>query len=220
MKTSCNNIENKYLPAAIAVLFAVMMLLAVSPAFSQSKVTFGGKVGYSQSYLDGTDVEDIKYRNSIAAGAFLKLAPVPFFVIQPEFLFRKKGAVNERSAVGLREEYQINYFEVPVLAKLRLPIAGIVYPNIFAGPYYAYNTQASYTIVQTDTDIGVQRDVDVKRSDYGGIVGAGVDFEFSVLFLSLDARYGFGATEIEDANDALDLKNRDWNVMGGVGINF
>ncbi len=202
------------------IVFLIIFLFGVFAAFSQSNVAFGGKAGFSQSELYGNDIEDVNFRNSIAAGAFLKISPVSFFAIQPEFLFRKKGAVHERNALNIQEKYEINYFEVPVLAKLRLPIADVVYPNIFAGPYYAYRTSASYTVQQTDTDVMVERNVDINRSDYGGIVGAGVDFELGILFLSMDARYGFGAEEIEDTNDALDLKNRDWNVMGGVGIIF
>jgi hypothetical protein len=196
----------------------ILLLLMVSPAFSQSNVAFGGKVGFTQSDLYGKDVNDVQFRNSVAAGAFLKISPVSFFAIQPEFLFTKKGAVHERNAGAIKDEYRINYFEIPVLAKLRLPIAGIVYPNVFAGPYYAFTTGATYTVVQNETDITAERDIDVKRSDYGGIVGAGVDVELSVLMLSIDARYGMGAAEIEDVEGSFDIKNRNWNVMAGVGI--
>lgn len=212
MKTA--NSKHKWMKYTAGI---VLLLIMASPAFSQSNVAFGGKVGYAQSDLYGADVEDIEFRNSVAAGAFLKVSPVPFFAIQPEFLFKKKGAVNER-ALGIRDEYRINYFEIPVLAKLRLPIAGIVYPNVFAGPYYAFATDASYRVVQADTEIAVEREIDVNRSDYGGIVGAGVDVEFNILMLSLDARYGFGGEEIEDSDAPFDLRNRDWNVMAGVGI--
>lgn len=204
------------------VAFTVILLFGVMVAYSQSNsnVALGAKAGFSQSYLHGTDVEDIEFKNSIAAGAFLKISPVSFFAIQPEFLFKKKGAINKRSVANVREEYTINYFEVPVLAKLRLPIANVVYPNIFAGPYYAYSTEASYTVTQTDTDVAVERNVDVNRSDYGGIFGAGVDVELNALMLSLDARYGLGAAEIEDTDQPLNVKNKDWNVMAGVGIIF
>lgn len=196
----------------------IALLFASTTVFAQGNLAIGAKVGYAQSDLYGEDIEDIEFRESVAAGAFLKFSPVEFIALQPELLFKKKGAVNERAFANTREEYRIDYFEVPVLFKLRIPIGGTVYPNIYAGPYYAFVTDASYKITQQDTDIAVERDVDVKNTDYGGVFGGGVDVEFDFLMLSLDARYGIGGNEIEDTEQPLEIKNQDWTIMGGVGI--
>lgn len=202
---------------AIVLLFVILML---NTASAQTTVAIGGKVGYSGSQFSGDDVGSLDIRNTVAGGLFVNIAPISFLSFQPELLFRQKGAVNNRSALNIREEYKLNYFEVPLLLKLRIPIAKVFYPNIFGGPYYAFNTSASYRAVQTDSGVAMDRDVNVKRSDYGGIVGAGLDVELKFLMLSLDVRYGMGGTKIDDSDDALDLKNRDLTVMAGVGFLF
>lgn len=206
-----------YLTAMI-ILLLILALANVTRA--QTTVAIGAKAGYSGSEFSGEDVGSLDVRQTLAAGAFINISPARFLSFQPELLFHRKGAVNHRDAFNIREEYELEYLETPLLVKVRVPIGKVFYPNVFGGPYFAFKTNSSYRAVQTNTEITYSRELDVKNTDYGAVVGGGVDIELKPIFLSIDVRYGIGATEIENSDEPLDLKNRDLTVMGGIGILF
>lgn len=204
----------------IIAIITLLILAALTNLKAQTTVAAGAKIGYSGSEFSGDDVGSLDVRNSVAAGAFFNVSPVPYLSFQPELLFRQKGAINNREFINVREEYKLDYIETPLLVKLRVPIRKIFYPNVFGGPYFAFKTNSSYTAVQTDTEIMYRDELNVKNTDYGAVVGGGIDIELKPIFFSFDVRYGIGATEIEDTDEPLDLKNRDLTVMGGIGFLF
>src|SRR5690349_14538529 len=117
-----SNIKRTMSIMYIMAIILFLVILMLNAASAQTTVAIGGKVGYSGSQFSGDDVGSLDIRNTVAGGLFVNVAPVSFFSFQPELLFRQKGAVNNRSAFNIREEYKLNYFEVPLLFKLRLPI--------------------------------------------------------------------------------------------------
>lgn len=204
----------------VATLILLLALALANTTQAQTTVAVGAKAGYSSSEFSGEDVGSLDVRQTVAAGAFVTISPVPYLSFQPELLFRQKGAINHRDAFNIREEYELEYFETPLLVKVRVPIGKVFYPTVFGGPYFAFKTNSSYRAVQTDTEITYSRELDVKNTDYGAVVGGGLDIELKPIFLSVDVRYGIGAAEIENSDQPLDLKNRDLTVMGGIGILF
>ncbi len=201
---------------AIALFLLLMALTNVTKA--QTTFAIGAKAGYSGSALSGEDAGSIDLRETVSGGLFLQVSPAPYLSFQPEVLFRRKGAVNHNETFNIREEYNLDYIETPLLLKLRVPIANAIYPNVFGGPYFAFKTNSTYSATQTNTDISLNRSFEAKNSDYGAVIGGGVDIEVKPIFISLDARYGIGATEIENSDEPVDLKNRDFTVMAGIGL--
>lgn len=203
----------------ILILLLSAGILYSGKSFSQTGFNLGLKGGATFSSLKGSDANDIKRRTGWVGGAFAMLTFAQAFAIQPEFLIQQKGA--SVTSANNRNKIKLNYFQIPVLFKFRLPIAGTVYPNVFAGPSFAFKMNGTYT--STNTQDGVKKDIDVshiRKTDTGGIIGAGIDFELNHLFLSIDGRYGFGFKSLGNHSYYLNVKNRCFTLLAGVGFHI
>ncbi|MEJ7646532.1 MAG: porin family protein [Chryseolinea sp.] len=196
-------------------------LICVTSFQSSAQVGFalGAKGGIGITTFKGGDAQNVDARTSWLGGAFLNAQISPVFNIQPEILFSQKGA--DYTVEGSRRHLVINYFEVPVLAKVRLPIGEVIFPHVFLGPNFAFKTKARYT--SEDMGSGAQleaNEADIRRSDIGGLVGAGIDIETreSGLFFTIDGRYGFGFNNVDRSDNAVELRNVGWSFAVGVGF--
>ena len=179
----------------ITCVFAVTIVLSIinSHTFAQLGLALGAKGGIGFTTFKGADVQNIDGRTSWLGGAFLNTQISPVFNLQPEILFSQKGG--DYTTSGTRKHLVINYFEVPVLAKLRMPIGDVVFPHILFGPNFAFRTNVNYTSDETGGGTQVTgNDIDIRKSDIGGLAGVGIDIETkdSGLFFTIDGRYGFG----------------------------
>ena len=109
----------------------------------QIKLALGVKVGINNSNL--TDNVDGKFQPNTnwCGGIFASVIIIKAFVIQPEFLVRKGGAF--QNTTNFNTTVSLNYFQIPLLFKLRLPIAGTLFPHIFLGPSFDYLTDSTLT---------------------------------------------------------------------------
>lgn len=197
------------------ILLAVLLFSINS--YSQIGFSLGPKAGVTFTSFRGDQADDIKSRTGWAGGLFANLSLLDFLSIQPEFLIHQKGATSRHNQY--RNEIRVNYFEIPVLVKLRLPLGETVYPHIFAGPNFSYRVSGKYS--STDTQNGDDRDIsidNVRRSDTGGIIGVGIDIEGQGIFFTIDARYGFGFNELGDNSYYLNLRNEDLTILAGIGF--
>lgn len=200
---------------ALSVLFSIVATNSVA----QVGLAIGGKAGVGITTFKGSNLSNIDERTSWLGGAFLNAQISPVFTLQPEILFSQKGA--DYTAGEIRESLVINYFEVPVLAKIRLPIGEVFFPHILLGPNFAFNTNVKYSSVDTGNGTQVNtNEPDIRKSDVGGLVGAGIDIETkdSGLFFTLDGRYGFGFNDVNQSDNAIELKNAGWSFAVGVGF--
>lgn len=201
---------------AFIVLLLTIVLFSTN-SFSQVGFSLGPKAGVTFTSFRGDHAEDVKSRTGWAGGLFANLSLLDFLSVQPEFLIHQKGATSRYNQY--RNEIRVNYFEVPILLKIRLPLGQTVYPNIFAGPNFSYRVSGKYS--STDTENGDDRNIsidNVRRSDTGGIVGVGIDIEGQSIFFTIDARYGFGFNELGDHSYYLNLRNEDLTVLAGIGF--
>jgi opacity protein-like surface antigen len=100
--------------------------------------------------------------------------------------------------------------------KLNLPVEGKSWvPNIYAGPYLAF-------MLGADIDGNDVKDA-FKSTDFGLVVGVGLDFKLSEgnRMLELDFRYSMGITKIYDFDD-LDIKafNNGFQFLLGYGFSM
>jgi len=95
-------------------------------------------------------------------------------------------------------------------------MVGPVTPCLFAGPYLAFNLSAESYIDDQEFDIKDQ----VKSTDYGLVIGGGLDYNLLVGQLIFDARYVLGLTSIDDTTDADDVKNTGIMIMAGYGFSM
>jgi hypothetical protein len=179
--------------------------------------------------LHGDDVEDFtdllggaqKSRIGFCAGGFITFNITGMFAIQPEVLYTMKGSRYEEEILGetFKLWIKLDYLEIPVLVKIMAPSPGGVNPYLFAGPVFALKLsskmKAEYAGESAEEDIE-----DLKGTDFGLVIGAGVDFGFGASGMgkmTLDVRYSLGLSTISDF-EGDDVKNGVFSLM--VGFSF
>lgn len=221
----------RYAHSLTLFLVLSMAALSASPAFGQLDIKPGVRVGGNFATLGGDDAElvftlgdqgqeiPIDRRTGFMVGGYALIDFAGPFALQPELLYVQKGAQveTEFSFQGqtqtITSTLQLSYLELPVLAKLQVPLSGPVSPNVFAGPSVGINVASSQ-----ETESGGQsesEDVEVSGTDFGLTVGAGVDVGLGVGTVNVDLRYGLGLSNIPSEGDAS-VKNRGIGVTAGL----
>ena len=215
---------------AIIVTGALALMLLLPNPSSATGIKGGLKIGASMAKLHGDDVEDftdvlgagLKSRIGFCAGGFITFNITGMFAIQPEVLYTMKGVRWEgeiNGATPLKVWMKLDYLEIPVLVKIMAPSPGGVNPYLFAGPVFALKLsskmKAEYAGESAEEDIE-----DLKGTDFGLVIGAGVDFGFGASGMgkmTLDVRYSLGLSTISDF-EGDDVKNGVFSLM--VGFSF
>jgi len=214
---------------AIIVTGALALMLLLPNPSSATGIKGGLKIGASMAKLHGDDVEDFtdllgeaqKSRIGFCAGGFITFNITGMFAIQPEVLYTMKGSKYEEEILGetLKLWIKLDYLEIPVLVKIMAPSPGGVNPYLFAGPVFALKLsskmKAEYAGASEEVDIE-----DIKSTDFGLVIGAGVDFGFGASGMgkmTLDVRYSLGLSSISDF-EGDDVKNGVFSLM--VGFSF
>ena len=176
-------------------------------------LTLGFVGGLNFANVAGDSVEDNTTKLCLGGGGFLDIPLSDLISIQPQVLFMMKGFEFENwDEAGVR----MSYIDIPVLARVSIPMAGPVTPCLFAGPYLAFNLSAESYF----NDVKYDLKDEVKSTDYGLVIGGGFDYNLLVGQLILDARYVLGLTSIDDTSDADDVKNTGIMIMAGYGFSL
>ena len=173
---------------SIAVVVLALWSLCMAPTTqAQVDVTAGFKGGLHSADLVADDLaeafeipeEFAERRTGVAIGGFVLIDFVGPFALQPEAAYVQKGfdipdLPNDPNvdAGGLA----LDYVEIPVLAKLQVPIAGPISPTVFAGPAVSVNVNAEFDEPRPDTDPFDISDF-VRGTEVGAHVGVGLDVE-------------------------------------------
>lgn len=199
-----------------------LMLLLPSTSFAKG-ITGGLKIGMNSADLHGEDVkeleedfgEELKSKWGLCAGGFIRFNISEAFAIQPEFLYTIKGGKFEETIAGETMKYEMNfsYLEIPVLVKFMIPTPGGIKPSLFAGPALAIKLSAKEKLVVAGETIDEEDIEEMKDTDFGLIIGAGIDF----WNLTVDVRYNLGLTTISDVAGE-DVKNGVISLI--VGYSF
>lgn len=174
------------------LIVSMMVVLALtSSTAAWAQVGGGIKAGVNFAKVSGSD-EDPGQRIGAIAGAFLTIGMGSVFSIQPEVLFSMQGT---KFSFGTAK---VDYVQVPLLlrigssSKAGASVYGLVGPSV-----------GLYVRDEGFTD-------DLKRTDVGLVVGAGV----TVSRLLVEARYTAGLTEFSKGTTAY--KHRVWSLMAGL----
>lgn len=194
------------------LLVSLVMLLAVSVAFSQ----FGIKGGVNLGTSGGADKpSDLKYRMGIAGGISYRIGLIAGLSIQPEVMYIQKGAVYELNTlqgiytINDKQTTKLDYIDIPVLVKFNLPIP-VFSPYIEGGVSYGIllsakskseesSNQPGTTSISNETD---EKDFTTKN-DLSIVVGVG----FDLSILEIDARYMIGTKNPNKDSDAKVFNN-------------
>jgi hypothetical protein len=205
-------------------VFAAFLLAAGSaPAMAQEREA-GLKAGISFASVGGSE-SDGSYglRTGLTAGAFAVVRGNSRVALQLEALFTEKGGkqvLHDPNVTQgeLSATFKLDYFDLPVLARIRGPRLASARVHFLAGPMVSMRLGAKYQEGFTDSgSFGVNIDIgdDVRRFDLGLVVGAGADIGSHLV---VDARYGYGLRNLFDSDTESSLKNRGFAVTAGFRI--
>ena len=186
---------------------AIVTLPAIAEA--QSPVTVGVKGGVNiakLSFDDDEDNEDLKSLVGAVAGLFVGKQFNDTFGFRLEGLFSQKGVKNAEAGDDFK--FKLTYVDVPLLLTLGPSSSDDTRFNVFTGPQISFNTKAEDEFLGVTTD----RDEDVKSTDFGWVLGAGLEKGR----ITADARYTLGLSNI--AESGTDVKNKVFSVMIGVKL--
>ncbi len=207
----------KKVMVACAIL-ALSMFSSIVIAGEVGEIHYGIKGGVGLAKAWGDDVsDDAKFKLGANIGAFMNYRLHEMFVVQPEVFYAMKGWEEEPEGLDAIT-VKMDYVDIDVLAKLTVPMEGMVKPCVFVGPYLGINVAATWEVGDESEDID-----NAKSTDFGVVMGGGVDFELeNGILIILDVRYSLGLTNIFEAAEGEDeepnVKNNSIIFMGGVAF--
>jgi hypothetical protein len=190
----------------LTVLALLFTLLGAAPAAAQ--MTYGARVGVNFADVSFDADEDVPTsgRKGLLAGVFVTI-PLGWLTVQPEAIYTVKGTSLDIG--GFTNDYIVDYVEVPVLARARLPRNAYV----VAGPAMAFRLRARSRTAFGGSTEEVDLDEDIESFDLGIVVGVGLDVGRWVV----DARYTHGLSDIDtDTSDGVRARNRVVSLSAGI----
>ena len=181
-----------------------LFFVAVSACMFAQEYAIGIKGGPNFANIDTQASAGENYNNRtgfhLGAFALFKGERVGF---QPEILFSQQGS--NVSLNGTTIESNFSYVNIPLVLKL-YTIAGI---NLQVGPQIGLLTSADVN------DESVKDEL--KKTDFSLALGVGWDLP---LGLTLDGRYNWGLSDINDGSGASDntIKNQVWQISVGYKL--
>lgn len=192
-------------------------LMAIPKVSMAQTFAVGPKVGFNASNFMGDDIDREKFRKGIQFGAFFMFAPNEWFSVQPEIVFDQRGS-QETIFNNVRREININYLSIPVALNFRIPVAEIFYPKVMVGPYTSFALSENQRLIGGNSSV-VFTQTDIKRIDFGGFAGAGLDIQKNNFFFSFDIRYLFGSMDVSKEED-IEFRNTQISTNAAIGYKF
>jgi len=205
---------------------------------AQTGIRFGLKAGYSLATqygitpADNTYTVDTDNRNGFAGGVFLYIPITESVGIQQEWLYAMKGSrqdvtINGPVSINTISEYNLSYFEMPLILKYRFfkiknfgiyGSTGIALSLLLDGDY-----NITSTINMGGPPVIVPESGDMKgldTFDYSFVYGAGTDFKLLNKDFFFDVRMTVGWNTLAMPNasgaDPVPLRNQDYVFALGI----
>lgn len=193
-----------------SILLVAIALLGFTTMSAQEYVMFGAKGGVNFTNMTSDGFDDNNSRTGFHLGLLAEIPLSERFSVQPEVLYSTQGTEATRTVMGnsVTGEYQLDYIQVPVMAKFYL-LEGLA---LEVGPSFNFlvNEEVDVAGTTANTDLG-------SGFEFGGALGASYNFRGG-FFLS--GRYTQGFTDAFDSDnwDSDAVNNNGFQV--GVGFMF
>jgi len=222
------------------VMYAVVLIYLYfnSSLSAQTGVRFGLKTGYSLATqygitpADNTFMVETHARNGFAGGVFAYFPITESVGIQQELIYAMKGSrqnVSITTPVNINtvSEYDLNYFEMPIIIKYKFVniknfgiygSAGIALSLLINGGYHITSTikmGGPPTILKESGDMK-----GLDTFDYSFVYGAGTDFKLLNIDFFIEYRMTIGWNTLAMPNasgaDPVPLRNQDYIFAAGL----
>lgn len=208
----------KLLSVSALMLGAVAVSNAQEDASNKDSmaISFGVKGGVNFATVNGSDqFESPDSRTSFHVGALAEFPIADIFSIQVEALYSGQGfEISSNNLLGQdnKVEYQLDYINVPVLAKFYL-IKGL---SIEAGPQFNFLVNEEIDS-DVNNDGGDNPEDNTKSFDFGFAGGLTFQTEMGIF---ATARYYQGVTNIVEGSEGNDPTVNNSVFQIGVGYKF
>jgi len=205
-----------------SILFvAFLLLVAAHAAAGPVGVHPGFKIGMTVANLRGdvSSVAELESRSDITFGGTLRLDLGPYFSLQPELQYVPTGGTgtllvdNGGTPATVEGALKLDYLELPLLAKFRLPGSPSMMPNLYLGPTAALNLASKLTGDLTAAGGSASGEADLKNQMesllLGGAIGGGFDLKMGKGLLTFDARYSKSFSDMFKAASSGVLSGAD-----------
>lgn len=205
-----------------AFLFAAAFPLTSQAQMGETTVEVkpGVRAGVNSMILSGDDTDDLDRRTGFMVGGFALVDFAGPFALQPELMYVQKGATQEESIGGttITGTTKLDYIEIPVLAKVQLPVQGGFSPHLFAGPTLGFTVTA-----EAKTEGGGESETEdlsdeASETDVGLALGGGLDVNLAAGTLMIDVRYGLGLSNIDDTEGDQSVNNQGYMITVGFAF--
>jgi hypothetical protein len=220
----------------VAALCGIGWGAAPRPAAAQVSLDTGVRAGVSASSFRGSDIDDLTQagdfvdialdrRTGFTVGVFASFSVLDLLAVQPEVFYVQRGAAVNLTAGTSSTDFlqstgtvEADYLQIPVLAKLRVPVGGPVTPFVALGP--AVTVKLSETSAASIAGTEFFRGEILQDRDFSAIVAGGVDLPTAFGTVLLDVRYDFGLTSVfeTDGGESSDIFNGALTVTAGVTL--
>ena len=171
---------------------------------------FGLKGGVNFAHfneVDGAADSRTGLMAGITYGVKIPMSPI---TIRPGAFYTSKGA--KLSDGNIESTTKLNYLEIPVTAKFDFILDNpVLTPHVYFGPYIGFLLNAEQEISGDSTSGSTDISDEVKSTDVGVVVGAGVD----INRLEAGVRYSTGLTDVAES-DFIEGKNGVFSIVLGV----
>ena len=198
-----------------SVLLIAIALFGFTAMSAQEYIMFGAKGGVNFTNMTSDGFQDKDSRTGFHLGLLAEIPVGDRFSVQPEVLYSTQGTKKATSMFlgnSVTRDYQLDYIQVPVLAKIYL-IEGL---SVEVGP--SFNFLANEEVKRTSGTTSSTTDTDFGSSfEFGGALGASYKFRGGIFG---SARYTQGFTDAFDSDnwDGDAVKNNGFQL--GVGLLF
>lgn len=217
-------------------LFALMFVISLAGQAHAQSIHLKGGLNLANMSFDGDwfDDDDPSWKAGFILGATVEFPITSMLSLETGMLFASKGYKFELKESGddfefkAEETMNLLYVDIPITGKA-LFSAGDANIFLTAGPYVGVgltgtikgeyketsNGESASESFEQDIDWGSGDDDDLKRLDFGLLLGAGVEFGS----LTIGAAYGMGLANISP-HDGFEIKNKTISLTLGYKINF
>jgi len=206
--------------------------------FAQTGIYFGLKAGYSMATQYGINTPNIPYevnsdpRNGFTGGILLYYPITDAFGVQQEFLYTTKGSkqditMTQPHQISTSTEYNINYFELPILFRYNFLNIGNVGLYGSTGFGLSLLLSGEYRVDGVVDMGGVQvpfRESDntdgLDKFDYSFIYGFGLNFNLFNQKCFFDYRQTIGWNTLmmptSEGGEPAPLRNQTYSFTLGI----
>jgi len=202
----------------IITLTMVLVTATAGPTFAQGCVVPGTNIscmnasygitvgfGFYNMSGDGTSQQGVSTssQSGLIIGGFFEYPLGTNLFVQPEMKYIRKGmdkthTYDDYVPLGKiaaasdepSDKVKLSYIQMPVLFKYVIPTKGKIKPSVVLGPSLAYNLSAKDEASGWGAPWDGEFDIkNVKKFDFGGVIGAGVAYPIGNLMFGIDVRY-------------------------------